>query len=246
MRGMQSRMPGASQEAPRSEPGRPPDGRQPPPAEAAERMLRALRRAGLPLNRRAPAGTLPGLESRGCTLGLTTDRSGGGAVRSRATRRKPRLAQVLCEACCRACPGFKFTSIQVSLNTKYRMHHDGCDSGPSRMVTLGNFSRGRMWLHDSSLSSWTAVDPHNRWVAFDGREYHLTEDWDGPERFSLVYFTNPGWCSRSMAPDLKPRLEQLGFPWPEPGDIFKAPFLSKQPRRMALESFNRHMSALPP
>merc|ERR1712187_505114 len=109
------------------------------------------------------------------------------------------------------------------------------------MITLGNFTRGRMWLRDSGARSWDLVDPHNHWVAFDGREYHLTEDWDGPERFSLVYFTNPGWCKDHIDPEHMERLEQAGFPWPESEDVFKTPFLLKRPRLTALESLQQHM-----
>ena len=41
------------------------------------------------------------------------------------------------------------------MNTKYKMHTDGFDAGPSRMVALGNFSRGRLWLHASKNNTWS-------------------------------------------------------------------------------------------
>ena len=44
---------------------------------------------------------------------------------------------------------------KVNVNTKYRMHTDGFDAGPSRMVALGEFSRGRLWLHASRNNSWS-------------------------------------------------------------------------------------------
>ncbi|CAE7453236.1 unnamed protein product [Symbiodinium natans] len=187
-------------------------------------MLDALRRFQhvLPRNKRKVAGRMPskGL-CKGCTLGLTTDYKFGGPgtpVVSKATRAHPKLVQVLCRGCRAACPDFKFTSIQVNVNTKYKMHTDGFDAGPSRMVALGDFSRGRLWLHASRNNSWRLVDVRNTWIAFDGREFHLTEEWQGSERYSLVFFTNHLWDQ--LGPEEQHQLGELGFPWPETADVF--------------------------
>lgn len=199
-------------------------------------ILAALRGALLPLNTRKPAGRLPGEECRGFTLGLSLGYGRGVCLPTAATREWPELARVLCAACVEACPDFRFTSIQVNRNTKYMMHTDGVDAGASRMICCGNFTRGRMWLHDSQAGSWSAIDAHDKWIAFDGRELHLTEEWDGPERYSLVYFTNQvfGGASRSKTgKETKSFLEELGFPWPSQADAFKVRLPAEQDRRIS-------------
>mmetsp|Transcript_74018 Transcript_74018/g.133432 ORF Transcript_74018/g.133432 Transcript_74018/m.133432 type:complete len:342 (+) Transcript_74018:201-1226(+) len=217
-------------------------------------VLEALRRAQLPRNRRSAARDLkPGcrdrdrggpekvqhrqksrddLGCRGCTLGLTTDYGKNVAISSAATRVRPELTRVLCAACRAADPEFRFTSIQVNLNTRYAMHTDGYDAGASRMLSCGNFTLGRMWLHNWAAGNWSLVDTHDQWIAFDGREFHLTEEWDGPERYSLVFFTNSGWCGQNLQPGVRQTLEALGFPWPQQSDTFQR-LLPMPPERRA-------------
>ncbi|CAL1136538.1 unnamed protein product, partial [Cladocopium goreaui] len=175
---------------------------------------------------------------QGFTLGLTTDYklgARGAPVVSKATRAHPALTLALCRGCRAACPDFHFTSIQVNLNTKYGMHTDGYDAGPSRMIALGNFSEGQLWLHDgrkNRWSTWTAirfgalafrylglVNVQNTWIAFDGREFHLTEDWQGPERYSLVFFTNHLWDQ--LPAEAQRQLTNLGFQWPKEANVFR-------------------------
>lgn len=199
-------------------------------------MLTALRGALLPLNTRKSAGRLPGRECRGFTLGLSLGYGRGLVVPTASTRDWPELARVLCAACREADPDFRFTSIQVNLNTKYRMHTDGIDAGPSRMICCGNFSRGQMWLHNSTGGTWSAMDAREKWIAFDGREFHLTEDWIGPERWSLVYFSNPTWRKARKSRkgrDTMMQLMQLGFPWPSKEDLFQGRLARQGERREA-------------
>eukprot|EP00913_Durusdinium_trenchii_P017638 g16577.t1 len=188
-------------------------------------MLHALRkyRNWLPRNKRKVAQQMPktGI-CQGFTLGLTTDYKVGGQgtpVISKATRAHPGLAEALCRGCRSANPEFHFTSIQVNLNTKYGMHTDGFDAGPSRMIALGNFSKGHLWLHDCRRNHWSLVDVRNTWIAFDGREFHLTEDWEGPERYSLVFFTNHLWDE--LLPEAQTQLLNLGFHWPRESHVFR-------------------------
>lgn len=200
------------------------------------KILNTLRGALLPLNTRKPAGRMSGEECRGFTLGLSLGYGRGVCLPTAATREWPELTRVLCAACIEACPDFKFTSIQVNRNTKYMMHTDGVDAGASRMICCGNFTRGRMWLHDSQAGSWSAIDARDKWIAFDGRELHLTEEWDGIERYSLVYFTNQvfGGASRSKTgKETKSFLEELGFPWPSQADTFKVRLPPEQDRRIS-------------
>lgn len=214
------------------------------PARDGGAVLRALRSTVLPRNRRPVALDCDqGLERRGCTLGLTEDYASGRALATKATRRRPELTRELCAACLEVDPGFRFTSIQVNLNARYRMHTDGYDAGPSRMFCCGNFSHGRMWLHSWSEGDWAPVDAHDHWVAFDGREYHLTEEWEGPERYSLVYFTHPGFRSPGLSSDAREGLEELGFPWPREDDTFRAHLPKPRERRgAAAQSLPAHLA----
>jgi len=222
-----------SENIPRSDNGRAPN---PTMSCNKEPVLIALRKAVLPLNKRRVAGRMAGMECRGCTLGITEDYGTGRVVMTAATRKRPQLARALCDACRTADPNFRFTSIQVNLNTRYSMHTDGYDAGPSRMYCCGNFTRGRMWLHSWKAGAWQAIDVHNRWIGFDGREFHMTESWDGPERFSLVYFTHPGWRSNKLASDAQAQLEDLGFAWPARADEFGTDLPGPRERSAAAES----------
>lgn len=200
-------------------------------------ILEELRSVLLPLNSRKAAGKMPGLDAcRGFTLGLALGYGRGLVVPTAATRDWPELATVLCEACREENPDFKFTSIQVNRNTRYGMHSDGIDAGASRMICCGDFQRGRLWLHSSASGSWNATDCHDRWLAFDGREFDLTEDWDGPERFSLVYFTNQVFRRADGSKKgraTRGQLEQLGFPWPSQDDLFAERLPPEKDRRLA-------------
>eukprot|EP00929_Paragymnodinium_shiwhaense_P014943 TRINITY_DN122945_c0_g1_i1.p1 TRINITY_DN122945_c0_g1~~TRINITY_DN122945_c0_g1_i1.p1 ORF type:complete len:309 (-),score=15.29 TRINITY_DN122945_c0_g1_i1:574-1500(-) len=232
--------------------------------EAFSNMLEALRSLPLscvPANKRHSAGTLPGQRNYGFTLGLTYDYGARLSLPSKATRNWPELTAALCRECRRCIPDFRFTSIQVNLNTKYSMHHDGYDAGASYFVTLGNFSKGRLWVHNSETDTWKVTDAHNHWIPFDGREYHFNEEWEGPERYSLVFFTHPGWRGgegvvpgtklwkgKEIRPDDDQQgaqrvLEELGFPWPTSGDVFSTEKPDSDARRVAAEkSLERALS----
>lgn len=203
-------------------------------AEGSMEVLKALRKNLFPRNRRPVAfDAARGKWCRGCTIGLTQDYATGEAIPTAATRKRPELARVLTQACKDVDPDFRFTSIQVNLNTRYRMHTDGFDAGPSRMLCCGNFTEGRLWLHSWAEQKWQPFDCRDRWVAFDGREYHMTEPWGGPERYSLVYFTHPAWSSsEQLRPGTKTFLEDLGFPWPRSAaDTFRAQLPKPSERR---------------
>merc|ERR1719433_467334 len=99
------------------------------------------------------------------------------------------------------------------------------------MFCCGNFSRCRLWLHTWAAQAWEAVDARDGWIAFDGREFHLTEEWEGPERYSLVYFTHPAFRSPGLSPQERAHLLDLGFPWPEEEHAFTANLPRPRERR---------------
>jgi hypothetical protein len=105
-------------------------------------------------------------------------------------------------------PGFKFTSIQVNVNTTSAPHVDGGNSGPSIIVGAGNYTGGRTVLwpsfdrKDSTLKghskNWqkenmpkppVAVDISTQTLRFDGdKTWHASETFTGM-RWSFVFFT---------------------------------------------------------
>ena len=104
--------------------------------------------------------------------------------------------------------GFKFTSIQVNVNTTSAPHVDGGNSGPSIIVGAGNYTGGRTVLwpsfdrKDSTLKghskNWqkenmpkppVAVDISMQTLRFDGdKTWHASEMFTGM-RWSFVFFT---------------------------------------------------------
>eukprot|EP00435_Cladocopium_sp_Y103_P026420 s2504_g6.t1 len=86
---------------------------------------------------------------------------------------------------------------------------------------------------DSSL-----VNVQNTWIAFDGREFHLTEDWQGPERYSLVFFTNHLWDQ--LPTEARRQLTNLGFQWPKEANVFRQELeWPDQRQQAALQSWRR-------
>jgi hypothetical protein len=105
-------------------------------------------------------------------------------------------------------PGFKFTSIQVNVNTTSAPHVDGGNSGPSIIIGGGNYTGGRTVLwpsfdrQDSTLKghskNWqkenmpkppVAVDISTQTLRFDGdKTWHASETFTGM-RWSFVFFT---------------------------------------------------------
>ena len=80
---------------------------------------------------------------------------------------------------------YAFTSITMNYNYNSKLHRDAMHiGGCSRIIALGDFRGGHLWLEDSG-----SVDIRNRWLDFDGRKLHKTEPHIG-ERYSLIYFAH--------------------------------------------------------
>lgn len=89
------------------------------------------------------------------------------------------------------------------------------------MHTLGDFQQGRLFLYSASRGYWQLVDAHGQWFEFDPREFHATEPWCGPERFSILYFVHGHVEEVSIAQ--QEVLEDIGFAWPRKEHLFKSP-----------------------
>ena len=83
---------------------------------------------------------------------------------------------------------FKFTSICLNKNYAARPHKDKGNHGPSCITALGDFKGGELLLHKTENNA----DKHNinnNFLLFDGNKLHSVADYDGHERYSIVYFT---------------------------------------------------------
>ena len=149
-----------------------------------KRVLRALKKIDFPNNRsrKNVLGEKMYSASMMC-LGMVYARPHGMIV-SNETLRRPNLTSLLVRLMREHDPHFKFTSIQVNKQLRSPMHCDSNNHGPSRIIGLGDYIGGRVWVHGSG-----PLNCKNRFVQFDGNVAHCTLPFKG-ERFSLVYYTN--------------------------------------------------------
>lgn len=112
-------------------------------------------------------------------------------------------------------PGFAFTSIQINASIMCAAHVDAHNKGPSRMLTLGDYTGGQTWVHDEDGTVEYEVEEdvpnskeykkgmklrgrifetRNRWIHFDGTRLHYTMPFEG-ERYTMVYFSNSQFYS---------------------------------------------------
>ena len=59
----------------------------------------------------------------------------------------------------------------------------------------------------------------------------MCEDWQGPERYSLVFFTNHLWDE--LPSEAESHLKRLGFPWPQRRDVFEKELIWPERRMKA-------------
>jgi len=125
------------------------------------------------------------------------------------------LTQALTTLCDEEYPGFPFTSIQVNQAIMCAAHVDANNKGPSRMLTLGDFTGGQTWVHDEEGTVEYEVEEdvsnskeykkgmklrgrvyetRNRWIHFDATRLHYTLPFQG-ERYTIVYFSNTHFYS---------------------------------------------------
>ena len=81
----------------------------------------------------------------------------------------------------------KYTSITVNKNFKTFPHYDNNNVGMSMIISIGNFTGGRLILNNKSGDEF--IDIHNKPYFFNGSEQlHSTEEFQGT-RYSIIYFT---------------------------------------------------------
>lgn len=92
-----------------------------------------------------------------------------------------------------------FNSVTVNMNYKADKHRDKNNKGDSFLVAFGDYTGGRLLIHEGDLSG--AHNIQYRPIKTDfSKVLHSVEEWDG-ERFSLVYYT---FARKGIVPQLPP------------------------------------------
>eukprot|EP00929_Paragymnodinium_shiwhaense_P103412 TRINITY_DN6689_c0_g1_i1.p1 TRINITY_DN6689_c0_g1~~TRINITY_DN6689_c0_g1_i1.p1 ORF type:complete len:508 (-),score=85.34 TRINITY_DN6689_c0_g1_i1:110-1633(-) len=172
-------------------------------------VQRALASANIPFGKTRP-NVVPDGETgvHGALCGLSVHRQR--CFVSGFSRQNPWLTKLLCRFARKENPKFSFTSIQVNLDYAARPHVDRNNLGPSLITGLGNYTNGRLWVHDDEKGRCKFVlgedigqnsqykkgvtfkgrelNIRGQWQEFNGNNLHYTTPFTGT-RFSLIYFT---------------------------------------------------------
>ena len=117
---------------------------------------------------------------------------------SRQCWHRPFLYKLLLEFGQKHCP-IPFTSITVNQSFKADKHRDKNNLGNSFLVAFGEYTGGRLLIHEGDLSG--AHDIQYKPIIYDfSKHLHSVEDFDGC-RFSLVYYT---FSKKGVTPSLPP------------------------------------------
>ena len=92
-----------------------------------------------------------------------------------------------------------FNSVQVNQNYKAEKHRDKNNVGDSFIVAFGDYTGGRLLIHEGDLSGTHNIQ-YNPIRGDFSKNLHSVEDFNG-ERFSLVYFT---FAKKGVIPELPP------------------------------------------
>ena len=92
-------------------------------------------------------------------------------------------------------PNFKFTSIMINKNIKYKKHIDRYNNNLSYIIGLGDYEGGNLLLYDKRKNDRNgngeiveSINIKNNFFKFDGHQYHSTDDFTG-ERYTIVYYS---------------------------------------------------------
>ena len=179
-------------------------------------ILVALEAIAFPASKRSNVRRAgEGGEVLGMCLGMT-ECWYKGPMPSRHTRERPNLCRLLCAFARRELPGFHFTSIQVNKDYAAELHVDKKDAGDSRIIGLGPYLGGQLWVDDGSNGGKGRVaNIKEKWLGFDGNLPHKVLPFQG-RRYTLVFFSKLRGWSVGLTPDSKHAkvLLDLGFPLP--------------------------------
>jgi hypothetical protein len=135
----------------------------------------------------------------GFTLGAVSRHGCRGPLLSKWTKNLPRFTKLLASFGRRNTDdSFNFTAIQVNKNNETALHVDCNNVGPSRIVGLGDYTRGRHGAGDFWVQGVPENSPgqshstQDSWIKFDGNVPHgtLWEPCPDETRYTLVYYTH--------------------------------------------------------
>ena len=181
-----------------------------------ETVLEALEKIEFPSSRRSNVRRRgESGEVLGMCLGMT-ECWYRGPMPSRHTRERPNLCRLLCAFAQKELPGFRFTSIQVNKDYAAELHVDKKDAGDSRIIGLGSYTGGQLWVDDGSHGGLGRVaNVKARWLGFDGNLPHKVLPFEG-RRYTLVFFSKiRGWSVGLKDTHHAKLLRELGFPLPD-------------------------------
>ena len=118
------------------------------------------------------------------------------------TKMYPHFWSLLCAYVKKKMPGFTCTSICLNKNYAAKPHKDKGNLGPSAIIALGSFRKGRLLYWDSQDDNSQKIDIRNNMILFNGNRTHAVEPYIGKERYSIVFFTVQDFRKTSSA-DMK-------------------------------------------
>lgn len=102
-----------------------------------------------------------------------------------------------------------FNSITVNQNYRADKHRDKNNLGNSFLVAFGDYTGGRLLIHEGDLSGAHNIQ-YTPIRADFAKLLHSVEEWDG-ERFSLVYYT---FARKGVVPELpRASIQKEGDQW---------------------------------
>lgn len=164
------------------------------------------------------------------TLGLLETYQAPSPAVTRYTYKYPNITKLLLRFFrdVSGAPETNFSTIQVNVNTQYRVHKDSWQSSEfSHVVTFGFFTGGGVWYatpegttvrsHLGTDHPGTIVHPYQRFVAIPTRDaWHATEPFLGT-RYSIAYFTCGAITTVRLDQELTAR--KFGFPLATPQKV---------------------------
>jgi hypothetical protein len=124
-------------------------------------------------------------EVTGMPLGVINTRRGFGS--STITQSRRNLCKVLNRWARSVHPDFTYTSIQVNKTTRFEMHVDRNNLGPSLFIAIGDFQGGGLWVDGIGT-----INAKYKWCIFNGNHGHMTLPFKGT-RYSFVFFTQSSY-----------------------------------------------------
>lgn len=109
-------------------------------------------------------------------------------------------------------PGFRFSSLQVNVNSRSMWHVDAGNHGQSVALSLGPFIGGNLCVYGGPQEGFYVV-PQHAWYSFDGRYPHFVMPYAGV-RVSLIAYTHSSVYSAGSRSFLD-LLTRQGFPLPD-------------------------------